>query len=79
MVTQIDLYIRLSPQLGAGKEIGDELSACPLVWSEDAVCEHWLLCPQVFDMHIGAQALVVGQIPAWMVGILVDYDVVRVP
>src|ERR1035438_10315653 len=37
------------------------------------------LCTEILDMHIGAEADVVGEVPSGMVRVIVNHDVVGVP
>jgi len=38
-----------------------------------------LLLAQILNVRIGAEARVIREIPSWMIGIVVNYDVIRVP
>lgn len=40
-------------------------------------CE--VLCAEVLDVNVGAEARVVGEVPADVIGIVVDHDVIRSP
>src|SRR5271169_3949927 len=42
-------------------------------------CQETGLSPEVADMNVGAQPDVVSEIPAVVVGIFVDHDIVAVP
>ena len=68
---------RLGLPAGYGRYQGKH--CLPMIAARNRASRHEDLTPQIHDMDVGAEPDVVGEVPAGVVGIGIDYDVVAIP